>query len=322
MNNLEGQRGLALVQVMLILALLTVVSANIQFAQRHDIDKTAALQRQSLAREYGISGEEIFRQVLMFDLSQNKKDHLQDIWVNPVDSIPLTKGREGQVEEAYMSFIAQDLDRKFNLNWLTRQDGLTYVPLLENLLASLDIDSPSETATALHAWFTKNSSADYEYPNLEPPYRPSNLPMGNISELKLIRGISPEAFDKLAPYVAAIDSDSKININTASEKVLSAITKLSGLPRQIIDEREDREGFDNIGELDAWLVGKGHKSQNAFEINRDNLSAQSSYFEALFEVNVAGKYIYLTSLLYRDNKKETIQLLARDFSLKELYLEE
>ncbi len=78
-----------------------------------------------------------------------------------------------------------------------------------------------------------NGAEDEYYTRLEQPYRAANGPFADVSELRLVRGITPEIYAKLAPHVCVLGNSVPLNVNTASAEVLMSVGP--GLDRAAAD---------------------------------------------------------------------------------------
>ncbi len=84
-------------------------------------------------------------------------------------------------------------------------------------------------------------SDDY-YKGLEFPYAMKDLPFERPDELLLVKGVDRKTFDALAPYVT-VYGDGRVNINTASRKVLLSL----GLEANVVDKvLKARRGEDDL----------------------------------------------------------------------------
>jgi general secretion pathway protein K len=309
-------RGVALVQVLLILVILALISSNIQFQQRRDIDRTYNQLRTGQAREYLISGEEIARQGLKLDKDNSQIDDLTELWNQPVGPFPLGVGREGELESGAIMMSLQDLNGKFNLNWLSDQnaDASVWQGRFQRLLSALGIST--EVAEQLRAWFNKDSGIDYQYANLEQPYLPSSQPMAHVSELMLIQGMERNSFEKIRPYITALPATSLLNINTAPAEVLRGLTDVladSTIDR-LISERE-AEPFQSLDDMINRLQLTDKERDN---LPNDKLVAVSEYFELFSEVELGNQLAHMTSVIHRANDG-TLNIVARDLAARKQY---
>ena len=61
------------------------------------------------------------------------------------------------------------------------------------------------------------------YMGLPYPYRAKNDLLDTLDELRLVRGVTPEVFEKLRPFVT-VWSSGKVNLNTAPKEVLMSLS--------------------------------------------------------------------------------------------------
>lgn len=124
-------------------------------------------------------------------------------------------------------------------------DAKTEEPM-RRLLASLKLDEG--LADALADWQDRDSAPrpagaeEAWYSGLAPPYEPRNAPVETVEELHLVKGFSPEAVRKIAPYVTPYSADGAVNINTAPKAVLGALTEgmSPGLADELIRARKSK----------------------------------------------------------------------------------
>jgi general secretion pathway protein K len=181
-----------------------------------------------------------------------QSDSLQSVWAMPFPPIPIGGGTS--------SLSIVDEARKFDINRIingyvtasaTTVAGAPAAPAapatnapanspelvpgqpnpfavtqFSKLIAILGI-SP-EITPAIIDWLDRDSidspggaEADY-YLRLIPPYEPRNGPMPTIGDLRMIKGIDEETFNKLRNYLT-VAPETLINVNTAPPEVLAAV---------------------------------------------------------------------------------------------------
>lgn len=117
-----------------------------------------------------------------------------------------------------------DEDRKINLNTVTPE---IMRRLVHRVAVMRDVEAAS-IADSVIDWRDqddeplKNGAENFFYVTQSPGYACKNAPFENIEELLLVRGISPEIFRRLSPYVTVYGSG-HVNINTADPVVLWAL---------------------------------------------------------------------------------------------------
>lgn len=215
--------GVALLITLLVLVLIVILAMEI-FRAGARAAQTGAYGRDSvrgaLIAEAGVAAARI---ALRQSAKDYKYDTLDQIWSRPVPPIELGEGT--------ILVTVEDEERKLNLNGLVLPNGNApdeqRLAVFRRLLANLDID-PS-IADAVVDWLDNDDTprvggaeSSY-YLSLPYPYRAKNDLFDTLDELRLVRGMTPERFDKIKPF-ATIYSSGKVNINTAPKEVLMALS--------------------------------------------------------------------------------------------------
>ena len=228
---MRGQRGVALITVLLVVAIVTVICAGMIARQQLSIRGTGNQLQARQAWHYALGGEALAQTLLRRDLQQSGEgtgqpavDHLLEPWALPQPAYDLDEG-QGQVQVRI-----EDLAGRFNLNSLVQEQQPNAAALAQfrRLLQRLQITEPY--AERLVDWIDSDQqpsgefgAEDNAYLLLEPPYRTAGRRLEDLSELRLLLGMRDEDFQRLAPYVSALPADTPLNINTASAMVLSSL---------------------------------------------------------------------------------------------------
>lgn len=291
-----NERGFALIQVLLVFALLAVIVARLQYQQRIQIERAYQGLFISQAQSYLDSAEAIARVGLKLDAQETEVDHFGEQWNQPIGPFPVDNG--------FISLELNDLQGRFNLNWLhpsaTNPDAAT--DGFKRLLLELDLSD--SIADELQDWFDRDSGSEFNYTDQEPGYRPSFLPMADVSELRLLKRVDDETYAKLAPYVAALRPADELNINTASSEVLMTLAPF--ISREEADNLIDSRGEDGFDQPDDLL------SQSLFQENDDTalyidaLTVHSQWFELYTEVSLDGRSLRQSSRLFRSDNANVI----------------
>ena len=158
-------------------------------------------------------------------------DVLSDSWVdNPgvFQDHPLMGGSfhvmSGRTAIGEPRYGVEDEERRINLN-------TTPAIVLERLLETtggLPPREASDTAAAIEDWRDQDTderqggAERFYYQSLSDAYDCQDGPFENIEELLLVKGITPEVYRRLAPWVTVYGSG-RINLNTAGPAVLRAL---------------------------------------------------------------------------------------------------
>jgi len=300
---LQTERGFALIQVLLVFAMLAVVVTKLQYEQKIQVERAYQSLTLSQAQAYLNSIEDVARVVLKMelDLSEAETDHFGEFW---------NWGFPFEHNEAEMYVKANDLQGRFNVNWLhpsaPNRDAAT--DGFKRLLIHLQLDEA--IADELKDWFDSDSNALFNYSGLNPAYRPSFEPMADVSEMKLLKSLDaterkgPEKitdYEKLAPYLSALPPDTPLNINTASEAVfMSLATEIAkGDVQKFISDRESDSkpnGFTSVNEVTDSEIFQ-QKPNNKFLISQ--LTVESSWFDVYCQVTLNDRTYIRESTIHR-----------------------
>jgi len=298
------QSGVALITVMLIVAIATLVVVSMVDRQQLDIRRTGNLVFSDQALEYALGAEAWAIGLLEQDARDNAVDHLGEDWATALAPIEV----DGGAIKAQIIELSGRLNPN-NLVTLEQQVDSSAQSRLLRLTQQLE-DVPENLAPALADWIDtdmlasgRTGAEDNYYTALDVPYRAANGPLADISELRLIRGMTKEAYDALMPYLAFLRRGSVINVNTAPEQVLMALGLDEARTAAIMQAREDSP-FNQIEDFVSNPALQG------LELDTTRLGVKSRYFLVESEAVIAGVHFKLKSLLFRDDKG-LVEVLSR-----------
>lgn len=225
-------RGIALITALLVVALAAIAAAAVLVSANNAIRRASTLIDGERAWWYAQGLESFARRILARDLEKNGAvDSLDEDWHRSLDYLP--------VEQGVVRGKLEDLQGRFNLNNLAAAQPLAYQQQLVRLFQNIegvDVAQAQPLAEAIRDWIDENQipggaggAEDTDYLSLPLPYRAANQVMSSPSELLAIRGMTPELFKRLAPYVCTLPIGSArkptpINVNTALPQVLLSLS--------------------------------------------------------------------------------------------------
>lgn len=201
----QRSHGIALIIVMITVLVLSILAGGFAYSMKVETKLARNANSETELMWLGRSGVELARFVLgeQLALGCEPYDALNQIWAGgpggictsnsplagfPLQNVELGRGR--------FSVTIKDLERKLNIN-------LVDEPLLEHAFNQLVGVDPGETPALMGAildWIDADdithlsgAESDY-YESLPQPYFAKNRPIDDLSELLLIRGISPEIY--------------------------------------------------------------------------------------------------------------------------------
>ena len=219
-----GEKGVVLLITLMILVLIvTLVWEVFRIGAR--AAQTGAFGRDSiragLVAEAGIAAARV---ALREDADDNTYDTLDEIWSRPVPPIDLGEGT--------IHIVVEDEERKININRLVLANGNApddqRLAVFRRLLEILEID-PS-LADAVVDWLDNDEeprvggAESAYYLSRKFPYKAKNDLFDTVEELRLVRGVTPEVFKKIRPFITVYSEEGKVNINTAPVQVLMALS--------------------------------------------------------------------------------------------------
>ena len=302
--NSRNQRGVALLTILLIVALVTALMYHLMTRQALVVAQTRQLIRADQSLAYAFGAEAYARQILFQDWNDpagRALDTLTEAWAVPLAPF--------DIDEGTLEISIEDLDRRFNLNSLAGQDAAKNLVRFKTLLAALGLDPV--VADAWRDWVDADSEAsgfgaeDGAYLVAKPPYRTANQPAASTSEIALLGLLNPEQLARLLPYVTTLPTTTlKINVNTADAPTIEALSSRVSLAQAETIVQSERHYED----VNVLLAEVPELSDSV-----DAMTVVSSYFEIHSRAEIDGFRTELTSVVYRDPTTGKMTLLSRDF---------
>lgn len=293
----RGERGVALITVLLVVAVLTAIVARLSLSNQvwiRQVESGAALAQAEQA------GRAVQQWVsLILERDDNELDGRTDPWARPLPPIPVGWGElTGRIE---------DMQGRFNLNNLVTGEGEVDAAALRRfrrLLRILELNPGIAEAAA--DWIDPDSrpegawgAEDGFYSGRRPPYLAANRPFGEAAELRLVRGVDGEAWRKLAPHITALPAATGVNVNTATPEVLAAAVTQWGPPRTALRRGEGmakRSDKDPYAEVGAFLAESGAGEEDAAGTG---LTVTSEYFRGTARLRFGSVERRLATLYHR-----------------------
>ncbi|MBW2644844.1 MAG: type II secretion system minor pseudopilin GspK [Deltaproteobacteria bacterium] len=294
-----NNRGVALILVLMVIAIIVVVALDFNSDMRSDFTAAANVRDGITLRYVAKSGFNCALAVLAEDAEDNEYDTLQEDWANIALMSAGASTLEG-FEGIRIAVNISDCSGKIQINSLgninssvvTRQKDL-----LQRFfsLPAFDIDSDTVTAMvdSIKDWIDKDDeptglegAEDSYYQSQEPSYRCNNGPVQTIASLRKVRGfkdIEQKTFNKiverLTPY-----GDGKININTTDRLILEALAE--GMDAELAEEIDDyrREEENDLSDL-LWYTNV--PGMGDIRIDEDLITTESAFFEISSDAGIA-----------------------------------
>lgn len=246
------QRGAAILIALIIASIVALTAVRMGTAYELSFRRVSNATLSDQATLYLVSAESIAKQLLLADPDLNM-DFAGEAWADTYPPLPIGVGMLAPQPMV-------DLQGRLNLNALQSavptQAGTPaprtpvqkiFVRLVQTFPSvQLSPTEAEDLTSAISDWIDDNQSPegfggaeDTYYTALDVPYRSADTYMQSVSELRLIKGITPELYAALEPHVAVMDpSVSKININAATPNILRALASNDPSGLTPLDETE------------------------------------------------------------------------------------
>jgi len=323
--------GAALITVMVVVFIVMAIIANLSVTDFRVIKRLSNRQQIEQASTMAWSAVAFGRAGLGTSGATSGFDSLNDVWAQP---IPKTK----LLEETYMSGYIIDEQSKFNINDLVTTNGQVNQVVLAQFTSLLsNVNLPQSMAANIASYMAApqyQSDIMQQYTQGKPAYRPAGRPLLDLSELVLVKGITPPMVLKMAQYVTAIPvngagltnesanesnnqrpapppapnqaqgSGMTVNVNTASAEVIAAKSGIQLPVAQRLLSYRATNAFENAAQIKTFLTQNGvqDKQANGTPLNLAGLGTTSSYFTIHVLIDVHEDQFRWIALVFRQNR--------------------
>ncbi|WP_213894090.1 type II secretion system minor pseudopilin GspK [Raoultella ornithinolytica] len=318
----QRQRGVALLMVLLILALMMVLASAMTERTARLYQQTATTLDSLQAKWYALGAETMAAALLQRDaLDSPNQTHLAQNWAQ--------EGRRFTVNDGEINATITDGQACFNLNAINRGSGeeseeipwpaRAFTRLLENLgtepLRALQLTA------ALRDWIDGdraprlNGGEDEVYMARSPGYLTANQKIQDVSELRLIAGMDAALYLRLLPFVCALPDDAlQLNVNTLRPDQAPLLMALfpAGVnlqqARQLLQDRP-RSGWNSV----AAFLALPALQQSDTAAARPWLTVHSERFVAAFTVVMGSTRYQQRSVLQKEGR--TFRIIQRRYGI-------
>lgn len=282
------QRGIALLVALLVVALATVLIAGLIDRGALAFARTRNQLLDAQAQAYAQGLEHYAARVLQQDWAQNSgssPDSNASLWATPLPPTPVPGG--------VIAGTMRDRNGCFNLNNLADASGAPDAPWpdkFRKLLTALRLDPA--LADAVLAWMNPQPGVEDPFYLSQPqPYRQSKRAFAHVSELRLVKGVSGDAYAALAPHVCALPFGTRINVNTATPPVLMTLNGVATLEQAERIWQRGRANYATLNDLVGLVPGVQAEARW--------YGVRSTYFLARGDVTLDGQPFTFYSLIER-----------------------
>jgi general secretion pathway protein K len=287
--------GVALITALLVVAIASLAATALLTSANLAIHRMNALRDSEQAWWVARGVEAWVLGILDKDAKERDYDGLDEDWAAPVDYLP--------VEQGFVRGNIVDLQGRFNLNGLAKEHDPAgdrrkqFERLLRGVSAA---EVPPTLVPAILDWIDEDQNPgfpsgaeDTAYQGMTPPYRAANRPFTVVSELLAVQGMTPELYAVLRDRVSALPEPTPINVNTAPDTVIRALSDSVDEAKlaQFIERRKEQPALTIDDFIKEGIVGA--------DAPKADLAVASRYFQIQGEVFVGSSRVALYSLIHR-----------------------
>jgi general secretion pathway protein K len=290
----KKQQGVVLVLALFFVALAAMVAYWMMSGLERDTQRTRLLLRNVQAVYFADAAIMWAKQQLRDNLINRRPKQL-------IDACPI-KLPSQTVNDYIISTTIEDAQSHFNINNLTDASSQEdFKRLVAGVSPGISDSQVQEIIRAVIDWITPNTQEnEYQqyYLHLSPPYRAAHQAMISVSELQLVKGITPTLFSQLKPYVTALPGKTKINIQTAPALVLASLSpSMTIATGQSIEAYRQNNPFVSEDDFLKSDIIKNHPISE--EDLKEKITVKSSYFLVKTEVAIETQWLVLYTLMER-----------------------
>ena len=307
-----GQRGAALLLAMMILALVTTLTAGMVWHQRRAVQVEAA-ERARVQAGWVLRGAlDWSRLIIREDLrAAQRRAHFytwgRDAWGTPLAEASLSSflaaDKDNNADaglDAAISGVIVDAQGKLNLRGLVDGAGKPIPARVQGLQRLCDLlAAPGDTASRVADILAKSLAPRSDSDAGALPIRPEQL-----TDLAW-HGLDPATLGRLAPYVELLPSITPVNINTAPREVLvAAIDGLDTANAERLVQSRLRAPFETLDAVRSVLG-------DSIKLDETRVGVSSAWFEVSGQLRLDERVVEERSLVQRDGDRVVVRRRER-----------
>lgn len=340
--------GMAVIMALAVILLMATAALELHVNERNNLLNAAAMRDRITLNQMASSGVHLAMAVLVKDRLDSEADSLQEDWadnetmLNHIAEMPFERGQLSvkiidELSKIQINALVQfpeggQFNNKQRNIWVRFAEDLVAVyDLLADSGEELEETDPLTIINSLKDWIDKDediitglngAESDY-YEALEPPYACRNAPFDNLSEVRLVRGVTPELFDGfggaagLGGYITVYGEtkteDNRfsypgtININTAELPVLKALMppESEDFADLLIEYRDATSGTQFTNNLTGKNWYKGVPGFADITIDPDLFAVSTHVFRIISKAELDSVQTTTTAIVSRERASES-----------------
>ncbi len=277
---------------MLLAALAATIAATLLWQQQRWAGEYERRRDQVQAQALAMAGVQWARQIL-YGNAPPTLVNLRQPWAFHMPTTPIENGS--------ISGYIIDAQGGFNVNNLATSGTAATAAQAQLQRLGAELGVPAALLNAIADWIdaddqtTANGGAeDAYYLAQDPPGLAANAPVRRVAELLAVRGADPVLIARLAPFVAALDPPTPINVNTAPPEVL--VAAIGGLDAAGAAELVASRAATPFASLSDF---RGRLPHAVLNVDETTLSVTSNWFVVTIEARQGDTVARCRALLKR-----------------------
>jgi general secretion pathway protein K len=340
-----ANRGMAVVMALSVILIMAATALELHKNERDNMLDAAAMRDRVTLEQMTASGIHLAMAVLIKDRLDSETDSLQEDWADEetlkgyLAEIPFDRGtlnvkitdELGKIQiNALVRFPeGNQFNEKQHRIWERLADDLLSVlELMSDHGKDLEETDPPTIINSVKDWLDKDddlvtglsgAETDY-YETLDPPYACKNAPFDHLSEVRLVKGITPELFNGLAgvagleDYISVYGAEEqndesftfpgKININTAKLPVLTVLLppESEDFAKLLIEYRSAVSGATYTNDLTKIDWYKNIPGFASITLDPELVSISSNVFRIVATADLDGSRSTTTAIIRRERE--------------------
>lgn len=321
----KHEEGVALLTVLLLVAVMSVLAVGVLDDIRFGLRREANAEEIGQAQWYALGAETMARTRIARLAGVQAKGRERE-WNGRWLSFPIDNGAiQARLSDATACFNVNSVVQGAPEQWSRREIGLKQFAALAEQLG-VPQGTSAALAEALADWIDTDDARntmgaeDDAYANTTRPYRTSGTLLSEVSELRAIRGFTPEIYARIRPYICALPSAdlSPINLNVLVPENAVLLAGLMGgaigteVARRVIAARP-QTGWTSV---DAFWSDPALQEHLPPDPVLNQVALESRYVSLEAQVNYSGSEVLLTALFERGGNGP-VRLVARRWGADE-----
>lgn len=298
----NSQQGVVIVVALFIVAMVATMAYVMMSRLARDTYRTQLIVRDVQAERYAEGSILWAKDQLRNDWIRQKKD-------KRVDETPI-KSPVNEVNGYTIISTIYDTQGRFNINNVSNPDWQTdFIRLIQLVYPKMSADNAAAVVRAALDWVmpgVRDNEFQQYYTELPVPYRPGHRFMVDPGELRLVKGVTPELYEALKPYITALPTITPINPVSAEPPVLALLGQNMPLDAATsLKQLLAKAPPPNKEVFMAMDFVKNHPVQDS------HITLVSQYFLVETEVRIERQRILLYTLMQRNgsNGKADVTIL-------------